>query len=60
MSKQPRLTKSDWTEVFYALYSKEQGATVDGDKRWIKQLQSIRRKIGVDGETAAKLGVAAS
>ena len=47
----PRLTPRDWTEVYYALDTKEK-LLRDGDygkdaeaRRWRKHLSAIRRKI---------------
>jgi len=52
------LTRSDWTEIYYALEWKRDGsAAVKGDKRWTKQLNHILSVIGPDGDQAAERGV---
>jgi hypothetical protein len=49
------LTKSDWMEIYYAVkYKKETSPATFGDSRWIKQLDSIMKKIGPDGENMTK------
>lgn len=57
------LTKEDWEEIYYALETKRtriaDGEYGDGeiDQEWIEHLDKIMRKIGLEGEDAAKLGV---
>lgn len=51
------LTQSDWVEIWNAVQSKKTSPAVDGDKRWIKQLDNILKKLGPDGERAFKYGV---
>lgn len=65
MNNQISLTAEDWAEIYYALETKswalKQGhydpEDMPGeDARWIAHLAAIRRKIGVDGANAARLG----
>lgn len=52
------LTKEDWMEIYYAIkFKRDNSAAVSGDKRWIKQLDQILKKIGPDGTRAIKKGI---
>ena len=51
------LSRSDWTEIYNALESKKTSPAVGGDVKWIRQLESIQRRIGPDGTRALKCGV---
>lgn len=54
-----KLTLEDWTEIFYALADKQERLPKT-EKRWIKHLDKIMDKIGLDGESAASSGVEAN
>ena len=60
------LTREDWCEIYYALETKVSALrrgvygseeTPGEDKRWVSQLQRIKRAIGPDGTRAADRGV---
>ena len=64
-----RLTRKDWTEIYYALETKalalKRGDYAPEDELgqdavWIAHLEAIKRKIGSDGLAAASQGVASS
>lgn len=64
-----RLTRDDWSEIFYALESKvlavrqgQYGAeeAASADAKWIAHLDRLRQKIGPDGARAAHVGVRAA
>jgi hypothetical protein len=63
------LTREDWAEIYYALETKslalrqgryEPEDTSGEDARWLAHLDAIREKIGLDGISAARDGIARS
>ena len=61
------LTREDWAEIYYALETKalalrqgryEPEDTPDEDARWLAHIDAIREKIGPDGSSAARDGIA--
>ncbi|MGP0085628.1 MAG: hypothetical protein ACLP0B_18695 [Steroidobacteraceae bacterium] len=62
-----RLTREDWSEIYYALETKSlalrQGEYGPEDEPgqdvgWITHLEAVKQTIGPDGATAADRGVA--
>ena len=61
------LTREDWAEIYYALETKaltlrqgryEPEDTPGQDARWLAHLDAIKEKIGPDGSSAARAGIA--
>ena len=60
------LKREDWAEIYYALDTKlialrrgDYGPEIEPhqDARWIAHLEAIKRRIGPDGDRAARKGV---
>jgi hypothetical protein len=49
------LDERDWSEIYYALDSKQQ--EVSDDHEWVGHLENIKEKIGPDGIDAVAQGV---
>jgi hypothetical protein len=57
------LTRSDWSEIYYALEMKEEWISklkLQANKRWAVYIRTIMNKIGPDGDIATERGVQAN